>query len=53
MPKKKLIPDQHKAFKKAARALGADESEARFDAALKVVAKHKPSPESAKRTKRD
>lgn len=29
-------------FRKAARKLGADESEVRFDAALKTVAKHKP-----------
>ena len=29
-------------FKKAARDLGADESEANFDAALKKVATHKP-----------
>lgn len=29
-------------FRKAARDLGADESEANFDAALKKVARHKP-----------
>jgi hypothetical protein len=30
-------------FKEAARALGCDESEERFDAALKKVAAHKPA----------
>jgi hypothetical protein len=29
-------------FRKAARELGTDESEANFDAALKKVARHKP-----------
>jgi len=33
------------AFRKAARDLGADESEATFDAALGKIARHKPKPE--------
>jgi hypothetical protein len=33
---------QVRAFRKAARELGAGESEADFDAALKTVARHKP-----------
>lgn len=33
---------QRTLFRKAARELGADESEAHFDAALKTVAKQKP-----------
>jgi len=42
--KKPIKPElsQKTLFKKAARDLGADESEARFDEALKTVAKHKP-----------
>jgi hypothetical protein len=39
---KKTGSSQLRAFRKAARELGADESEARFDTALKTVAKHKP-----------
>jgi hypothetical protein len=39
---KKENPNQVRAFRKAARDLGADESEANFDAALKKVARHKP-----------
>ncbi len=35
-------PSQVHAFRKAARDLGADESETNFDAALKKVARHKP-----------
>lgn len=38
----KTAPSQIRDFRKAARELGADESEAKFDAALKSVAKHKP-----------
>jgi hypothetical protein len=34
-------PDQIRAFRKAARDLEADESEERFDAALKKIAKSK------------
>jgi hypothetical protein len=32
-------------FRETARALGADLSESRFNASLKSVARHKPSPE--------
>jgi hypothetical protein len=38
-PKDQLTQAEH--FKQAARELGCDESEERFDAALKVIAKHK------------
>lgn len=38
-PKK---PNQVRAFRKAARELGADASEEQFDAALRKVARHKP-----------
>ena len=38
---KKDQGNQVRAFRKAARELGADESGQRFDAALKKVAKHK------------
>lgn len=38
----KKTQTQGSLFKKAARDLGADESEARFDDALKKVARHKP-----------
>jgi hypothetical protein len=40
--KQKTDDDQAKAFRKAARDLGADESEERFQEALRKVAKHKP-----------
>jgi hypothetical protein len=36
--------EQAVAFRKAARALGCDESEERFDATLAKVARHKPKP---------
>jgi hypothetical protein len=42
---KKPKPDdksQVKRFRKAARALGCDENEGRFQEALRKVAKHKP-----------
>jgi len=39
----KEAQQQVREFRKAARELGADESETRFDAALKTVAKHKPA----------
>ena len=39
---KKNEPSQRTLFRQAARELGADDSEARFDAALKTVAEHKP-----------
>jgi hypothetical protein len=44
--------DQVEAFRKAARELGCDESEERFQEALRTVAKQKPEP-SAKKEKRD
>jgi hypothetical protein len=34
--------DQRRRFEEAARELGCDESEERFDAALRKVVKHKP-----------
>jgi hypothetical protein len=43
-PQRKGISDQGKDFVDAARALGCDESEERFDEALKKVAAHKPPP---------
>lgn len=45
-------PDQIRAFRKAARDLGADESESRFDEALKTVAKHKPAEDNPTPRKR-
>lgn len=41
-------------FRKVARELGADESEARFDAMLKAVARHKSlaKPKKSKRSTR-
>ena len=44
-PQRKGISAQGKDFVDAARALECDESEERFDAALKKVAAHKPSKE--------
>jgi hypothetical protein len=44
--------DQVKTFRKAARELGADESEERFQDALRKVAKAKPQPHPPKKTKR-
>jgi hypothetical protein len=43
---------QNEAFAEAARELGCDESEARFDAALKKVARHKPPITSKPHVKR-
>ena len=43
--------DQVKAFRKAARELGCDESEERFQEALRTVAKHKPQPQQSKKDK--
>ena len=41
--------DQIRAFRKAARELGADKTDERFKAALRTIAKAKsPSPEKAK-----
>jgi hypothetical protein len=42
MKHKDEAKSQRRAFEQAARALGCDESEERFDAALKKVAAHKP-----------
>jgi hypothetical protein len=42
MPPTKKPKRQVSEFRKAARELGADESESAFDSALKKVAKHKP-----------
>jgi hypothetical protein len=44
--------DQGATFIRAARELGCDESEERFDAALKAVAKHKPTDEKTKARKK-
>jgi hypothetical protein len=41
---------QVEAFRKAARELGCDESEERFQAALRAVTKAKPSPAKRKGT---
>ena len=49
-PKDSVAPKQSEHFKQAARELGCDESEEKFDAALKRVAGHKPS-EPSKRPK--
>jgi hypothetical protein len=43
---KKTIPTNSASFEDAARALECDESEERFDAALKKVAAHKPPKDS-------
>jgi hypothetical protein len=40
--KKTQAPKQITAFRKAARDLGADESETNFDSTLKKVVRHKP-----------
>lgn len=40
--------EQAKAFRKAARELGADGDEERFKEALRTVAKAKPDPQSKK-----
>jgi hypothetical protein len=45
--------DQLKAFRKAARELGADDSEDRFKDALRTIAKAKPAPEKRKSTRTD
>jgi hypothetical protein len=41
--------DQIRAFRKAARELGADKSDDRFKDALRKIAKAKPQPERQKR----
>jgi hypothetical protein len=42
MPQKRKAGDQVKAFRKAARELGCDESEERFQETLRALAKRKP-----------
>ena len=42
VPKSAKKPRQVEAFRKAARELGCDDSEDRFQAALRTIAKHKP-----------
>jgi hypothetical protein len=42
---KKQASDQGRAFRKAARELGCEDNEERFQAALRTVAKAKPRPE--------
>jgi len=42
--------EQVKAFRKAARELGADASDQRFKDALRKIAKHKPDAKRAKAT---
>jgi methionine synthase I (cobalamin-dependent) len=49
---KSKAPNQISAFRKAARDLGADESEANFDAALSKIARHKAKPGSEALAKR-
>jgi hypothetical protein len=53
MPKKHARKDddreQYKAFRKAARELGCDDNEQRFQAALRTIAKAKPSPQHKQR----
>jgi hypothetical protein len=41
--------DQVKAFRKAARELGADKSDERFKDALRKIAKHKPNAKPQKK----
>ncbi len=43
--------EQHERFIEAARALGCDEDEARFNAALGKVARQKPTPRAPKEPK--
>jgi hypothetical protein len=45
-PEKAIRGGSHDAFLEAARALECDESEERFDAALRKVAAHKPPKEN-------
>lgn len=52
-PQKPNPADQAKAFRKAARELGADESDERFKETLRTLAKHRkpqPQPKKSKRT---
>jgi hypothetical protein len=48
MAKRNATGDQTQRFIEAARELGCDESEERFDDALRKVAKAKPKPEAEK-----
>jgi hypothetical protein len=48
----KEISHQGEAFKTTARELGCDEDPARFDEALKKVARHKPFQQKSKRPKK-
>jgi hypothetical protein len=47
--KTKKPDDQYRAFRKAARELGCEDNEDRFKAALRTVAKAKPSEKGGKR----
>ena len=49
--KPKTDKEQGKAFRKAARELGADATDEQFRDALRKVAKHKPQPQSPKKGK--
>jgi hypothetical protein len=54
MKTKTSRPDDRKqatAFRKAARELGCDDNEERFQEALRTVAKAKPKPQSTKKEK--
>ena len=47
-------PEQRRRFIEKARELGCDESEERFDKALRIIAKqkpHKPEPKRAQKSK--
>jgi hypothetical protein len=47
--KPKRESDQIRDFRKAAKELGADESEERFKETLRTLAKHKPQPKPKNR----
>jgi hypothetical protein len=49
MKRKDGEKNQQRSFVEAARSLECDESEERFDAALKKVAAHKPPPPSSEK----
>ena len=51
MPQKRKAGDQVKAFRKAARELGCDESEERFQETLRALAKRKPQRDESEKTK--
>jgi hypothetical protein len=53
MKKQPATQSQSERFKQAARELGCDESEERFDANLKAVAKHKPKDDKPVKKKRE